>query len=59
MKKIVPIIRDNFQDIIEKDLYYVDKTKVINNLLNNKNYVSLFPRPRRFGKSLFIWWFKY
>ena len=54
MKKILPIGRDNFQDIIEKDLYYVDKTEVINDLLNNKNYVSLFPRPRRFGKSLFI-----
>lgn len=54
MKKALPIGYENFQDIIEKDLYYVDKTEVIVDLLRNKNYISLFPRPRRFGKSLFL-----
>ena len=53
-KKVVPIGRDNFKDIIENNFYYVDKTDIIESLLKNKNYVSLFTRPRRFGKSLFI-----
>ena len=53
MKKI-PIGRDDFKDIIEKDFYYVDKTKIIEEILETGAYVSLFPRPRRFGKSLMI-----
>ena len=53
MKKI-PIGRDNFKDIIEQDFYYVDKTKMIEELLERGSYVTLFPRPRRFGKSLTI-----
>ena len=52
--KMLPIGRDNFKDIMDNDLYYVDKTNIIEEILYNKNYVSLFPRPRRFGKSLFI-----
>lgn len=52
--KNLPIGRDNFRDIIEKDLYYVDKTNIIEEILKTDSYVSLFPRPRRFGKSLFI-----
>ena len=53
MKKI-PIGRDNFKDIIEGNFYYVDKTKIIEELIETGAYVSLFPRPRRFGKSLMI-----
>ena len=53
MKKL-PIGRDNFKDIIEGDFYYVDKTKIIEELLKKGAYVTLFPRPRRFGKSLMI-----
>ena len=53
MKKI-PIGRDNFKDIIEKGYYYVDKTKIIEDILEIGAYVTLFPRPRRFGKSLMI-----
>lgn len=53
MKKI-PIGRDNFKDIIEQNYYYVDKTKLIEELLERGSYVTLFPRPRRFGKSLTI-----
>ena len=54
MLKKLPIGMDNFKDIIEKDYYYVDKTNVIEEILSTGSYVSLFPRPRRFGKSLFI-----
>lgn len=53
MKKL-PIGRDNFKDIIEGDFYYVDKTKIIEELLDRGSYVTLFPRPRRFGKTLTI-----
>ena len=53
MKKL-PIGRDNFKDIIEGNFYYVDKTKIIEELLDNGAYIALFPRPRRFGKSLMI-----
>ena len=52
--KNLPIGRDNFKDVIERNLYYVDKTDIIEEMLRADSYVSLFPRPRRFGKSLFI-----
>ena len=52
--KNLPIGRDNFKDVIERNLYYVDKTDIIEEMLRTDSYVSLFPRPRRFGKSLFI-----
>ena len=54
MNKKLPIGYDNFKEVIEKDLYYVDKTHIIEELLNNKNKVVLFPRPRRFGKTLLL-----
>lgn len=54
MLKKIPIGRDNFKDIIERNAYYVDKTNIIEEIIHNDNLVSLFPRPRRFGKSLFI-----
>ena len=53
MKKL-PIGRDNFKQIIEGDFYYADKTKMIEDLLEEGTYVASFPRPRRFGKSLMI-----
>lgn len=53
MKKL-PIGRDNFKEIIEEEFYYVDKTKMLEELLERGSYVTLFPRPRRFGKSLMI-----
>ena len=54
MLKKIPIGRDDFKDIIERNAYYVDKTNIIEEIIHNDNLVSLFPRPRRFGKSLFI-----
>lgn len=52
MKKPLPIGRDNFKDIRRNDFYYVDKTLLIQELLDKKGEVSLFTRPRRFGKTL-------
>jgi len=54
MKKSLPIGKDDFQKLINQDCYYVDKTKVIEELLDNKSEVVLFPRPRRFGKTLLM-----
>ena len=54
MLKELPIGRNDFREVIEKNKYYVDKTKIIEELLIKDGYVTLFPRPRRFGKSLFI-----
>ncbi|MGL4988841.1 MAG: AAA family ATPase, partial [Cetobacterium sp.] len=42
----------NFKKIIEDDYYFVDKTMLIDELLNKKSEVTLLPRPRRFGKTL-------
>ena len=50
--KPLPIGVDNFQEMIEKGYYYVDKTLFIKELLDMKGKVNLFTRPRRFGKTL-------
>ncbi len=44
---------DDFKKLIENDCYYVDKTMAIADIIRRKKEVVLFPRPRRFGKSLF------
>ena len=51
-KKPLPIGIDDFKTIIEEDYYYADKTKMIESLLNDGAGVTLFTRPRRFGKTL-------
>ena len=51
-KKKLPIGVDNFEKIRTDGFYYVDKTGLIRDLLNNWGEVNLFTRPRRFGKSL-------
>ena len=50
--KPIPIGVENFKDIIDKGYYYVDKTLLIRDILDNKSYVNLYTRPRRFGKTL-------
>jgi hypothetical protein len=51
-KKMLPIGVDNFEKIRTLDLYYVDKTNLIRDLLTKWGEVNLITRPRRFGKSL-------
>ena len=51
-QKPLPIGIDNFEKLIENEYYYVDKTLLIKDLLDNKADVNLFTRPRRFGKTL-------
>ena len=43
---------ENYKEIVDKDYYYVDKTLLIRELLDNGGKVYLFTRPRRFGKTL-------
>ncbi len=57
--KKLPVGYEDFSEIIEKDFYYVDKTKLIEQILNQDSKVSLFTRPRRFGKSLNMSMLKY
>lgn len=52
MKKAIPIGHEDFRDIITGDLYYVDKTLLIKDILDKGGKVNLFTRPRRFGKTL-------
>lgn len=58
MKKL-PIGIENFAEIRTEGFYYVDKTPLIWELLNNWGKVNLFTRPRRFGKSLNMNMLKY
>ena len=51
-KKRLPVGFENFEEIRRENFYYVDKTGMIRDLLNNWGKVNLFTRPRRFGKSL-------
>ena len=48
--KLIPTGIENFKELIDKDYYYVDKTNLIVNIINEK--VVLYTRPRRFGKTL-------
>jgi hypothetical protein len=45
----LPVGIENFERIRTEDFYYVDKTGMIRDLLQNMAYVNLFTRPRRFG----------
>lgn len=50
--KKLPIGIENFSKLLKEDFYYVDKTNFIKDLLANWSEVTLFTRPRRFGKTL-------
>ena len=51
-KKKLPIGIESFEEIQKEEFYYVDKTGLIEQLLEKWAKVNLFTRPRRFGKSL-------
>ena len=51
-KKMLPLGIENFEKMIQEDYYYIDKTGLIIELLKNQSEVTVFTRPRRFGKSL-------
>ena len=51
-RKKLPVGIDSFEKLRREDFYYVDKTRLIIDLLKNWGEVNLFTRPRRFGKTL-------
>ena len=57
--KLIPIAVENFKEIITKNYYYIDKTKLIEEILMDGAKVKLFTRPRRFGKTLNMSMLKY
>ena len=58
MKKLAIGI-DDFRKIIKEDCYYIDKTKFIEDILEDGSGVKLINRPRRFGKTLNMTTLKY
>ena len=54
----LPVGIDNFEKIRKSGFYYIDKTRLIEQLLQNWGEVNLFTRPRRFGKTLNMSMFK-
>lgn len=52
IQKKLPIGIEDFEKLRKNGFYYVDKTALIRDLLHNPAEVTLFTRPRRFGKSL-------
>ena len=57
--KRIPIGLSDFKHLIEEDFYYFDKTKFIDEIIQDGAQVKLFTRPRRFGKTLNISMLKY
>ncbi len=50
--KKIPVGIEDFREIRTRDAYYIDKTRLIEQLIENWSKVNLFTRPRRFGKTL-------
>ena len=51
-KKKIGIGVDDFKSVIEKNYYFIDKSKLIEDIIADGAIVKLFCRPRRFGKTL-------
>lgn len=59
MRRPLPIGIEDFKELRENEYYYVDKTRFVKELLDKRSKVSLFMRPRRFGKTLCLSMLKY
>ena len=59
MKKGIGIGVEDFSEVIKENCYYIDKTKWIGEILEDKSKIKLFIRPRRFGKTLNMSMLKY
>lgn len=58
-KSRLPMGMEDFERVRREGFYYIDKTKMIKDLLEHMAYVNLFTRPRRFGKTLNMSMLKY
>lgn len=52
MKKVIGIGHQNFEQLLQDNCFYIDKTNFIKEWWENKDMVTLITRPRRFGKTL-------
>ena len=52
VRKALPVGVEDFNEILNSNYYYVDKSGLIRDILSDRAKVTLFTRPRRFGKSL-------
>ena len=52
LKRRISIGIEDYREMMDENFYYVDKTLLIKELLDNKTKVFLITRPRRFGKTL-------
>ena len=58
-KRKLPVGIENFKEIRTEGFYYIDKTGLLKDFLENWGKVNLFTRPRRFGKTLNMSMFQY
>ena len=58
-KKIIPIGISDYKEMLDYNYYYVDKTSMLKDIIDFRCKVSLFTRPRRFGKTLNLSMIKY
>ena len=58
-RKKVPIGIEDFKEIIDRECYFVDKSLMIQDLLDSGAKVTLFTRPRRCGKALIMCMLRY
>ena len=52
MKKVIGLGHQNFEQLLQDNCFYIDKTHFIKEWWENKDMVTLITRPRRFGKTL-------
>ena len=52
MKKVIGIGKQSFEDIIQSNCFYIDKTSLIKDWWESEDDITLITRPRRFGKTL-------
>ncbi|NEW60904.1 AAA family ATPase, partial [Sulfurovum sp. bin170] len=58
-KGSLPIGRSDFRELRRVDCYYIDKSLIIEELMESSTLIYLLPRPRRFGKTLLQSTFRY
>ncbi|MBQ1845832.1 MAG: AAA family ATPase, partial [Desulfovibrio sp.] len=54
MSRIIPTGEQNFATLREENLFYIDKTRFIQEWWEGRDRVTLITRPRRFGKTLML-----
>ncbi|MBQ1510094.1 MAG: AAA family ATPase, partial [Selenomonadaceae bacterium] len=58
-KRPMPVGIEDFRELIQREYYFVDKTRFIRELLDAQGKITLITRPRRFGKTLTLSMLRY